>query len=217
MLDIQLSPEIVPAANVPLLQGLMALVARTAAMGFMASERITRLDAKTIARVVGALQEQKLAARTPLDMAPLMRTDAGDLDPATAKRMEAVVGELLDALGQSPAPSSEWTTMREVLGDESLCRLVGVSDTSLRRYASNGRSTPQAVAERLHWLAMVVADLSGAYNAFGIRRWFERPRPQLGGKSPREALGDDWHVDSPAAERVRLLAAALSGAQPLAA
>ena len=146
-----------------------------------------------------------------------MRTDAGDLDPATAKRMEAVVGELLDALGQSPAPSSEWTTMREVLGDESLCRLVGVSDTSLRRYASNGRTTPQAVEERLHWLAMVVADLSGAYNAFGIRRWFERPRPQLGGKSPREVLGDDWHVDSPAAERVRLLAAALSGAQPLAA
>ena len=49
MLDIQLSPEIVPAANVPLVQGLMALVARTAAMGFMASERITRLDARTIA------------------------------------------------------------------------------------------------------------------------------------------------------------------------
>jgi uncharacterized protein (DUF2384 family) len=216
MLDIQLSPENVPTANVPLLQGLMALVARTAAMGFMASERITSLDAKTIARVVGALQEQKLASRTPLDMAPLMRTDAGDLDPATAKRMEAVVGELVSALGQSPAPSSEWATMREVLGDESLCRLVGVSDTSLRRYASNGRSTPQAVAERLHWLAMVVADLSGAYNTFGIRRWFERPRPQLGGKSPREALGGNWNVDSSVAERVRVLAAALSGAQPLA-
>lgn len=195
----------------------MALVARAGAMGFMDSERITNLDAKTIARVVGALQEQKLASRMPLDIAPLMRTDAGDLDAATAKRMEAAVGELVNALGQSPAPASEWAAMREVLGDESLCKLVGVSATSLRRYASNGRSTPQAVAERLHWVAMVVADLSGAYNTFGIRRWFERPRPQLDGKSPREALGENWHVDSPVAERVRLLAAVLSGAQPLAA
>jgi uncharacterized protein (DUF2384 family) len=199
------------------MQGLMALVARTAAMGLMASERITSLDAKTITRVVSALQEQKLASKTPLDMAPLLQIDAADLDPATAKRMEAAVGELVDALGHSPAPSSEWATMREVLGDDSLCRLVGVSDTSLRRYVSQGRSTPQAVAERLHWIAMVVADLSGAYNTFGIRRWFERPRPQLGGKSPREALGENWDVDSPAAEQVRMLAAALSGAQPLAA
>jgi hypothetical protein len=37
------------------------------------------------------------------------------------------------------------------------------------------------VAERLHWLAMVVADLAGSYNALGIRRWFERPRALLGG------------------------------------
>jgi uncharacterized protein (DUF2384 family) len=217
VLNIQISTENIPPANLPLLQGLMALVARTAAMGFMSSERITSLDAKTIARVVSALQEQKLASRTPLDMAPLMNSDAADLDPATAKRMEAAVGQLVDVLGQSPAPSSEWATMREVLGDESLCRLVGVSDTSLRRYASNGRSTPQAVAERLHWLAMVVADLSGAYNNFGIRRWFERPRPQLDGLNPRETLGENWGVDDAAAERVRALAAVLSGAQPLAA
>jgi hypothetical protein len=217
MLDIQLSPESTPTTNIPLLQGLMALVARTAAMGFMGSDRSTSRAAKTIARVVGALQEQKLASRTALDIAPLLRTNAGDLDAATAKRMEAAIGELVNALGQSPAPSSEWTAMREVLGDELLCKLVGVSDTSLRRYASNGRSTPQAVAERLHWIAMIVADLSGAYNPFGIRRWFERPRPQLDGRSPRQALGENWNVDSPVAERVRMLAAVLSGAQPLAA
>lgn len=217
MLEIQISPENVPTTNLALLQRLMSLFARAAAIGVLSTERITSLDPKTIKRVVGALQEQRLAPRASIDIAPLMKIGAADLDTATAKRMEVAVDHLVDALGQSPAPSSEWSTMREVFGDEPLCRLVGVSDSSMRRYASSGRSTPQAVAERLHWLAMVVADLSGAYNNFGIRRWFERPRAQLGGLSPREALGEHWRVDDPGAERVRALAAVLSGAQPLAA
>jgi len=64
---------------------------------------------------------------------------------------------------------------------------------------------------------MVAADLAGGYNAFGIRRWFERPRSQLGGASPRQRLGADWGVDGEPAVGVRALAAALVGAQPLAA
>jgi len=48
-------------------------------------------------------------------------------------------------------------------------RLVGVAETSLRKYES--RKTPQPIRERLHWIALVVADLAGAYNAFGIPRW----------------------------------------------
>lgn len=106
--------------------------------------------------------------------------------------------------------------MREILGDESLAQLLGVAQSSLRRYAAGTRETPPPIAERLHWLAMVVADLSGAYNAFGMRRWFERARVQLDGRSPREALGADWSVDGEVAPRVRALAVALSGAQPLA-
>ena len=65
--------------------------------------------------------------------------------------------------------------------------------------------------------AMVVADLAGAYNDFGIRRWFERPRSQLDGKSPRQTLGAAWTPEDAAAARVRALAAVLSGPQPLAA
>jgi hypothetical protein len=56
---------------------------------------------------------------------------------------------------------------------------------------------------------MVVADLAGAYNASGIRRWFERPRAQLDGRSPRQFLGDDWRVDDEWASRVRALAASI--------
>ena len=106
--------------------------------------------------------------------------------------------------------------MREIFGDEMLARLVGIAESTLRRYSSASRVTPQPVAERLHWLAMVVADLSGAYNTFGIRRWFERPRTQLGGRSPRQMLGIEWQVDDQGAARVRALAAALSGPQPMA-
>jgi hypothetical protein len=87
----------------------------------------------------------------------------------------------------------------------------------VRRYGSAARDTPQVIAERLHWLAMVVADLAGAYNDFGIRRWFERPRSQLGGRSPRRMLGENWVVDGKAAAQVRALARSLVGAQALAA
>jgi hypothetical protein len=70
---------------------------------------------------------------------------------------------------------------------------------------------PDAVAARIHWLALVSSDLAGAYNALGIRRWFDRPRTQLDGKSPRQLLGRGWNPDGAKAERVRALAAALAG------
>ena len=111
----------------------------------------------------------------------------------------------------------EWRALRETLGDSLLAALVGISDASLRRYASGQRETPQKVAERLHWLALVVGDLAGSYNAFGIRRWFERPRQQLAGRSPRAELGADWSVDDASAAQVKSLAQALVGANPLAA
>jgi len=136
---------------------------------------------------------------------------------ATAERMADSLQQLVDVLEDSPAPRSEWAPMRAVFGDEPLGALLGVAPASLRRYAAAERATPQAVAERLHWLAIVVSDLAGSYNDFGMRRWFERPRTQLGGKNPRALLGSRWTPDDKAARQIRALAAALSGAQPLAA
>jgi hypothetical protein len=65
---------------------------------------------------------------------------------------------------------------------------------------------------RIHWLALVLADLAGAYNEFGSRRWFDRKRSQLEGRSPREVLVAGWDPADPDVERVRELAAALAGA-----
>jgi len=91
-------------------------------------------------------------------------------------------------------------------------RFLDISKPSLQRYASGERTTPQDVAERLHALALIVSDLAGTYNEFGIRRWFERPRAQLGERSPAAMLKRGWTPDEESARRVRALAASLSGA-----
>jgi hypothetical protein len=57
---------------------------------------------------------------------------------------------------------------------------------------------------------MVVSDLAGGYNPFGIRRWFHRPRTALDGRTPRQLLKKNWSSDSESARKVRALAAALS-------
>jgi hypothetical protein len=218
MTEIHLTPESAPSQNLPLQRQLLALFSLCVAMGALSGDDpVTALDAPAMRRLVGALQQAQLARTASVDLAPLLSADAAQLDAATAARMEAEVARLIEVLDHSPSPTTEWASMREVLGDDALCALVGVAPASMRRYAGGGRETPQAVAERLHWLATVVADLAGGYNAYGMRRWFERPRHQLGGLSPRLALGDAWGVDDEAAQRVRALAAALTGAQPLAA
>jgi uncharacterized protein (DUF2384 family) len=116
-------------------------------------------------------------------------------------------------IGSMEARHQEWASMRSIFGDDGLSKLVGVPKASLRRYASGAHYTPREIAERLHWLAAVVADLRGGYNEMGIRRWFERPRAQLGGKTPCQILHDGWHVDHESAKRARALASELSGAQ----
>jgi hypothetical protein len=100
--------------------------------------------------------------------------------------------------------------MRTVFGEKMLARLLGIADASMQRYAAGEWATPDEVAAKLHWLAILVADLAGAYNDFGIRRWMQRPRAQLGGSSPWQMLGDDWSPDSSAAQQVRALAAGLT-------
>ncbi len=214
---VQIHPESAPLVNRRLHERLLTLLARASAMGVLAGAAVTQLDAATVQRVLAALHKQGLIGTAPVALAPLLKAGPAKLDAATAERMAASVDRLIAVLDDSPAPASEWPAMRAVFGDEALGALLGIAPASLRRYAAAERATPQATAERLHWLAMVVSDLAGSYNEFGMRRWFERPRVQLGGKSPRALLGGKWTPDAKAAQQVRALAAVLTGAQPLAA
>ena len=121
--------------------------------------------------------------------------------------MAPVLEKIQGALGESPVPATEWPALQEVLGAELLASLVGISASSVRRYLADARATPAAVAVRLHFLALVVADLAGAYNDIGVRRWFGRPRKRLGGNSPAQFLIGSWWPDDDRPNQVRELAA----------
>jgi hypothetical protein len=129
-------------------------------------------------------------------------------DPAKLRNaLDAAVRDL----EQSPTPDTEWEALERVLDDDLLGDLVGVSPSSVRRYANATRRTPDAVADRLHFVALLVGELAGAYNEIGIRRWFARPRSALGGKPPAALLAGDWTPDGEDAQRVRELAASIAG------
>lgn len=117
--------------------------------------------------------------------------------------------QIMESLESSPMPEEEWEPLLEILGDEILGKLTGVSDSSMRRYRTGERKTPDEVAVRLHFTALIVADLLGSYNAFGVRRWFGRPRAQLHSASPLETLEPGWTPEDPGPQAIRELAAAL--------
>jgi len=121
-----------------------------------------------------------------------------------------MLGQLNSALEESPAPEYEWERLSGILGVELLADLVSISRISVRRYRTAARSTPDSIAARLHFLAMIVGDLSGAYNDMGIRQWFHRKRVQLDGRAPSELLTGDWNPRDPGPARVRELARALT-------
>jgi hypothetical protein len=132
-----------------------------------------------------------------------------DHDPdrvrAGAARRSALLGSSLEVLALAQAMgllpegggAGTWTCRRSVAWPGPSA--AGVGRAAAARLATTARdpdalrSAPDAfvealrgseVATRLHFLATVVADLVGMYNAFGVRRWFERPRSALGGRSP---------------------------------
>jgi PAS domain-containing protein len=219
MSKVRHASEAAPAWGAPIDLALADLYARSAAMGLVDARHAGAMspDAPGLSRLLKSLQQHGIGGDGVRTLAPLLQARKATPDAETERALAQGLQRLAEALEDSAAPVAEWPAMRAVFGDELLGELLGVSPASLRRYAGQERATPQEVAERLHWLALVVADLAGAYNDFGMRRWFDRPRSQLGGKSPRQVLGRRWGVDGEGAVRVRTLASVLRGANPLAA
>ncbi|MGE0702597.1 MAG: hypothetical protein AB7P22_01535 [Vicinamibacterales bacterium] len=140
-------------------------------------------------------------------------TSAADLianvEVPSAAELADLLQTIVAALEASPAPEYEWKGLARVFPPEELAELLNVSVSSLKRYQSGQRSTPDAVAARLHFLALVVGDLAGSYNDIGIRRWFRRKRSQLEGREPAAFLVRDWDADDEGPKRVRELARSL--------
>jgi len=117
---------------------------------------------------------------------------------------------MVAALEASPVPKFEWAGLARVFPPEDLATLLHISASSLKRYEHGERTTPDAVAARLHFLALVVGDLAGSYNDIGIRRWFQRKRTLLDNRAPAAILAADWDPDDEGPMRVRALARSLT-------
>ena len=129
-----------------------------------------------------------------------------NVEPPSGDELASLLRTMIAALEASPVPRFEWSGLARVLDAEQLASLLAVSLSSLNRYQSGERETPDAIAARLHFLALVIGDLAGSYNEVGIRRWFGRKRTALGGRAPAQVLTGDWDPEDAGPARVRELA-----------
>lgn len=166
-----------------------------------AAPTFAELTYPTLRGVVLQVREAGIGAQAAADFAR-----AKPSDTATLARDLREIDALLE---ESPLPAKEWPRLLSVLGRDQLVRLAGVSPSSFNRYARGERHTPDAVAARLHFVALVVGELAGAYNEIGIRRWFDRKRSALDGRSPAQMLKGSWQPEDAGPRRVRELARSL--------
>jgi hypothetical protein len=120
---------------------------------------------------------------------------------------DSLLAQVYERLEECPSPATEWQAVRDVLTDDALlAALLGIGVASVRRYAKGDRHCPDSVAARLHWLALLIDQLEGTYNAYGIRRWFQRPRAVLNGQAPQDRLKGAWDPDDDAVRPLMTLA-----------
>ena len=183
-------------------QAITTLV-RADSMGLLPrDERFEALNLPSLHTVVQYIHRAGIGRTIQLDL---------EDDPSSpGSGMEQALRNLNAALEASPSPDFEWSRMIEVLGLDLLGRLLGASMSSIRRYSGAARSTPDDVAGRLHFLSLLVGDLSGAYNEIGVRQWFHRKRAQLGGLAPSDFLKGRWMPGEPGPVQIQDLARSLT-------
>jgi hypothetical protein len=204
MTDIRIRSVREPLAAPNLARTTVTTLGRAAAMGLLPQgDVIETLDLKTLKTMAAHIGAAGVAPAAVAELAGWTRGDP--------RRLRALVEEVGRALVDSPVPDREWSEVERVLSEPLLARLTGVSRSSLRRYAAGRRATPDAVAARLHHVALIVGNLAGSYNDYGIRRWFERKRTQLKGRAPREVLKGAWSPDAQGPRDVLALSESLLG------
>ena len=170
---------------------------RAEAMGLV-EEAPQQADAGAIRQLANQVRRAGIAASA---------ADAiNNVEKPSPRELADLLETMIAALEASPVPKYEWGGVARVFGADDLAPLLNVSVSSLKRYQSGERTTPDDVAARLHFLALVVGDLAGSYNDVGIRRWFHRKRSLLDGRTPASLLKNDWDPDAAGPARVRQLA-----------
>jgi hypothetical protein len=185
----------------------LRLVSRAEYLGCLPDLSLPVLNASAVASISKCMQDADL----PVTPRVLLLLESGGRH--TSDEWHLALASLNHQLEMSPLPGGEWSPVASTLDEELLGRLLRVSPSSIRRYQTGGRPTPQGVAERLHFVALLLADLAGSYNDFGIRRWFNRPRAALGGQRPVEMIEKDaFDPDGDDGEALRKLALSLTSA-----
>lgn len=179
------------------------VISKADAMGLIPDLVIQRLDLSSFRAVVGKIAEAGIGTEIQAALA----APASSIGPP---QMSRLLDRLETAIDESPSPEHEWRSLEGIFGTDRLAGLLGTSPPSVRRYQSGARETPDSLAARLHFVATLVGDLAGAYNEIGIRRWFDRPRSLLDGRTPADILQGDWHPEAPDSQRLRELARSLA-------
>lgn len=187
----------------------LQLVARAQTMGFLPEGESGRIELSReyLAELARLLRLEGIATVATARLLEVTRRDQIDDDDL----LDALRATLA-AIDASPRPEGEWEPARAMLGDDLLAGMTRISESSLRRYASGERGTPDDVAWRLHVVARLLSSLVGSFNEYGVRRWFERPRSALEGATPGEILEQAESEDDEQLQQVIELADQLLGA-----
>ncbi len=215
MVKVQNSPNDHSELSPSLRQVILPTLHRGEAMGFLEVEQTERVSEANIRLFLDRLWESRVGrthVSSIVNLLERMPTPSEETQDYAEQWLKAFEG-VSTALRENPVPDREWQAALRVFDAEQLADLLRISPTSVQRYARGTRETPQEIASRLHWLAIVIGYLSGSYNDFGIRRWFERSRTALGGKSPKETLLSEssWQPEDDAAREIEKLAHASTG------
>jgi hypothetical protein len=191
-----------PFLTPDLVRQAVGIISKADAMGLLPDLKIQRLDLPSFRAVVGKIADAGIGT----EVQAALSAPEGRLSSPELSRL---LDRLEIAIEESPSPEHEWPSLEKIFSTDRLASLLGTSSPSVRRYGSGARSTPDALAGRLHFLATIVGDLAGAYNEIGIRRWFDRQRSVLDDKAPADFLVGDWNPEDAGPLRLRALAQSL--------
>jgi hypothetical protein len=94
--------------------------------------------------------------------------------------------------GRTPKELARWLVDAVDAPQRDLAALLGVDLRRLQRWVSpRERTQPDGEeARRLRAVVRLVAQLRHSFTGAGVLAWFDWPRPELGGTTPRELLAD---------------------------
>jgi hypothetical protein len=180
-----LNDRLAAEARVPAEVG--AEVARLAA-----AVRATPLERWTAADPYLAL----LVHRAVLDAQAAVEEEARDALRIALERLSHALAALGEAEevgdARSPKELARWLAGAVEVPQRDLADLLGVDLRRFQRWISaRERTRPDGEeARRLRALARIVGQLRHALTPAGVVAWFDWPRPELGGATPRELLAD---------------------------